>query len=209
MPADATLTRGRAKREQIRVAAQRLFLANGVAATSMDAIAAEAGVSKQTVYAHFHSKEALLNEVLEDLVTRRAAVWREALRRDPAPRTHAELVYQLETLVAQIADTLMHPDYLDTARVIISECARNPDLGDLFRRAVAEPVLRVVAEVVAGGMAAGLLRKGDPHDAARLLVGGLLTFVLLDGLLKPSAPQNPDATDLARIVGLFVNQLVA
>ena len=44
------MPRARAKKEQIRAGAQRLFLDKGFAATSTDAIAAEAGVSKQTLY---------------------------------------------------------------------------------------------------------------------------------------------------------------
>ena len=51
--------RARAKRDQIRAHAQRLFLARGFTGTSTDAIAAEAGVSKQTLYAYYSSKEEL------------------------------------------------------------------------------------------------------------------------------------------------------
>ncbi|MEM8983488.1 MAG: TetR/AcrR family transcriptional regulator [Pseudomonadota bacterium] len=47
------------KREAIRQAGSELFLAVGWANASMDAIAQKAGVSKQTVYSHFRSKEDL------------------------------------------------------------------------------------------------------------------------------------------------------
>ena len=50
-----------AKREAILEAAKRLFLSNGYASTSMDAVAAEAGVSKLTVYSHFNDKETLFS----------------------------------------------------------------------------------------------------------------------------------------------------
>ncbi len=43
----------------IRNAAIDLFMAEGMERTSMDAIAAAAGVSKQTVYSHFKSKDEL------------------------------------------------------------------------------------------------------------------------------------------------------
>ena len=48
-----------AKRQAILEAAKVLFLSNGYASTSMDAVAAEAGVSKLTVYSHFNDKETL------------------------------------------------------------------------------------------------------------------------------------------------------
>lgn len=47
------------KADAIRHAAAELFMADGMERTSMDAIAEAAGVSKQTVYSHFNSKDDL------------------------------------------------------------------------------------------------------------------------------------------------------
>lgn len=52
------------KRAAILEAAKRLFPAQGFDGTSMDAIAAEAGVSKLTVYSHFGGKESLFIETI-------------------------------------------------------------------------------------------------------------------------------------------------
>ncbi len=59
--------RARAKRERIHQAAQRLFMQLGFEATSMDAIAEAAAVSKPTLYRYYQSKEALFIAVLEHL----------------------------------------------------------------------------------------------------------------------------------------------
>ncbi len=63
MQENVTKRPGRPKSEEkalaIRNAAIDLFMAEGMDRTSMDAIAAAAGVSKQTVYSHFNSKEDL------------------------------------------------------------------------------------------------------------------------------------------------------
>src|SRR5690242_20479659 len=48
----------------IREAAAALFLENGYQGTSMDDIAAAAQVSKQTIYTHFLSKEALFADLV-------------------------------------------------------------------------------------------------------------------------------------------------
>ncbi|MCG8349241.1 MAG: TetR/AcrR family transcriptional regulator, partial [Chloroflexales bacterium] len=56
------------KREQIRNGARRLFLEQGFAGSSTDAIAAAAEVSKQTLYSYYPSKEELLADVLKQLV---------------------------------------------------------------------------------------------------------------------------------------------
>lgn len=50
-------------RTRIRDAARRLFVRDGYAATTLKAIAAEAGVAVQTVYAVFGSKSAILTEL--------------------------------------------------------------------------------------------------------------------------------------------------
>jgi AcrR family transcriptional regulator len=56
-------------RDQVVAAARRLFLANGYGATSVTALAAEAGVAVQTVYNSVGSNGALLSAVLDSLVS--------------------------------------------------------------------------------------------------------------------------------------------
>ena len=55
------------KKELIVAAARKLFASEGFGAISMDAIAAEAGVSKRTVYNHFDNKETLFGEIMIDI----------------------------------------------------------------------------------------------------------------------------------------------
>src|SRR5580704_9434914 len=52
------------KRRVILEAATARFLRSGYAGTSMDEIAADAAVSKQTVYKHFDDKERLFREIV-------------------------------------------------------------------------------------------------------------------------------------------------
>lgn len=54
------------KRQQILICASDLLLTLGYNKTSMDAVAKESGVSKQTVYSHFNNKDALFNAVIEN-----------------------------------------------------------------------------------------------------------------------------------------------
>ena len=51
------------KSNRILDAAERLFLANGIRATTMEAIAREAGVAKPTLYGRFSDKETVFQEV--------------------------------------------------------------------------------------------------------------------------------------------------
>src|SRR5690242_6187770 len=89
---DATVEtpRGQAKREQIRTAAQRLFLATGYERTTMDAIAADAHVSKQTLYRYYPAKEALFVDILRALTVGRFLREVPSLDTDTAPVDRAQ-----------------------------------------------------------------------------------------------------------------------
>src|SRR5215469_5721913 len=66
------------KRQAIIDAAQRVFLDQGFAGSSVDAIAAAAGVSKQTIYNHFGDKEALFRAVVRAVQSNVAGEFHEA-----------------------------------------------------------------------------------------------------------------------------------
>jgi AcrR family transcriptional regulator len=77
MPRSAATTR-----RHIIDAAYELFYRKGFARVSVDAIAAEAGITKRTLYAHFDSKDQLLGAVLEHqngLALERIRGWSERL----------------------------------------------------------------------------------------------------------------------------------
>src|SRR3954470_1609134 len=60
----------RRKYDAILKSACRLFLKHGYTRTSMDAIALDAKVSKQTVYSYFTNKDVLFCQIIEDLCAR-------------------------------------------------------------------------------------------------------------------------------------------
>ncbi|PWL16980.1 TetR family transcriptional regulator [Falsochrobactrum shanghaiense] len=58
------------KRDFILCAAARIFYRDGFQGASIDLIASEAGVSRQTIYNHYRDKETLLASVIEDALDR-------------------------------------------------------------------------------------------------------------------------------------------
>jgi AcrR family transcriptional regulator len=58
------------RREQILAAATSAFARSGFAATSLDDVAAEAGVTRMVVYTHFESKTALYQAALDRMRSR-------------------------------------------------------------------------------------------------------------------------------------------
>src|SRR5260370_23618141 len=102
------------KRAAIIAAAIEEFRAAGFEATSMDRIAARAGVSKRTVYNHFPGKEALFAAILQQLWNASHAA--EA----PAYRADQPLRAQLLQFLSRKLSLLNDEAFLSLARVAIA-----------------------------------------------------------------------------------------
>jgi TetR/AcrR family transcriptional regulator of autoinduction and epiphytic fitness len=111
------------KRAAILDAAVAEFRADGYEATSMDRIAARAGVSKRTVYNHFPSKETLFTSILEAWMARGDREMEQPYRADLPLRA------QLEDLVRRKLRLLHDPDFADLARVAIAAGVHSPELA--------------------------------------------------------------------------------
>lgn len=71
-----------ARRRAILDAAHRLVLREGPRATTMAAIAREAGVAKPTLYAYFREKQAVLSALAEAIAAEAASAFEAALAAD-------------------------------------------------------------------------------------------------------------------------------
>lgn len=194
------------KEAAILASARQLFCERGVAATSIEAIAAAAQVSKQTVYTYFATKDGLLEQVLREFVETGTKEWR-AQRHDELPITDAEqLQAELRDLLGAVVHTLMNPDYLAIVRVIIAEAARRPEAGALFRQSIADAML-AAARGVLDRMSTELRADVKAEVGARLVVGSVLPYVLLDGLLRSDRPHRPTVRQLDEVAGLLTAAL--
>jgi TetR/AcrR family transcriptional repressor of mexJK operon len=135
-----------AKRAAILDGARAVFLREGFAQGSMDAVAAEAGVGKQTIYRHFRSKEALV----EALVVAMCAP--EVLK---PPHSSLPARKRLRELLLTMAAGVAGPDSVRLYRAIVAEADRMPGLGRLFWEAGPRQVRAVIAQLWA-----------EDHDAA-------------------------------------------
>jgi AcrR family transcriptional regulator len=90
--AASTGRRGRA-RQQLLEAAARLFYADGLAATGIDTITAEAGVAKMSLYNNFDSKADLVRAYLEARHEEWLALYRRRLERAAEPRDRVLAVF--------------------------------------------------------------------------------------------------------------------
>ena len=161
-PSDTPVRLTDRKRAAIIDAAVAEFRAAGYEATSMDRIAATAGVSKRTVYNHFPSKEALFGHIVEDLMARG-----EDERATPY-RADAPLRGQLLELVAHKLRLLHDPDFADLARVAIAAGLHSPALARELMERLGRREHAVTAWVRAAA-ADGRLKAPDPAFAAMQL----------------------------------------
>jgi len=206
---EANLTpRALAKQDQIREGAGRVFLERGFSGASTDAIAMEAGVSKQTLYVYYPSKEELLFDVLRGMVEEGA---RGRLPEDlegASPRGREELRRVLVTVARGLVSALMDANYVALVRVVIAETPRLPHLGRLFRSAVPERLLGGVGALLERAHAEGAIGEVDPDLVARAFVGPLLTYVLMDGLFVGDGPPRPPAPErIDEAVDLFMRMI--
>ena len=196
------------KREQILAAAKRLFLQHGFTATSTDAIKAEAGISKETLYRYYPSKEALFADVLRQLTLEHLPqplqVERTLLDLQGREAVRAVLLMLAQELVS----IMMQPEYLALLRVVVAESARFPHLGTMFREAVPEQSLAYLGTLLARMREQGLVAEAHDDAAARMFLGAILTYALLDGLLAADGvPHPPDSHQLAALVEVFLGAI--
>lgn len=93
-------------RERILTAASRLFQNNGINATGVDTIVAEAGIAKMTLYKYFPAKEDLILEVIRQR-SREFGAWL-GNRLDTGARTPAK---KLQLLFDAVEEWMATPQF--------------------------------------------------------------------------------------------------
>lgn len=172
------------KRDVVLQAAKEQFLTHGFAETSIDEVVAAAGVSKPTVYAHFPTKEALLE----------AVVRAEAARADrPEP---FEITGDPETDLRRVAGMLLQlatsAESLAWDRMMAGEARRQPMLGKLFHDHGPALVIAKLAGLFRELNQAGGIIIPDPEQAADFFFGLVAGAPLLKAQLTGKTPSKSE-----------------
>lgn len=192
-----------AKREQIAVAARKLFIEQGYAGTSMDAVSAEASVSKQTLYTYFPAKVDLLKAILERELAR--VVHEGPL---PEPQSLPELRGLLVMFATRLTQTLLHPDSVALIRLVLGEAFRIRELRGTVRQALPMRALQGIAAILGRADELGLIDAPDTDLTARMLLGPIMSYVALDGFLTTEPVVQPSTEKLERMVDMFLTMVV-
>jgi TetR/AcrR family transcriptional repressor of mexJK operon len=200
-------SRAQQTRERIRAAAHQLFLQQGYQATSVDAIREAAGVSsKETLYRHYASKEALFVDVMGHLTMEQPS-FSATIAALPELRDLPALRQALTTLAREILSLMTRPEYLSLMRILIAETARFPQLGPLFFATIPQRGLGIIIGLLRAAREHGVIGDVDFEVTARTLLGGLLTYAA-QGLLAVGAESQPPPLDRAdAVVGVILRGL--
>jgi AcrR family transcriptional regulator len=176
-------------REKVLCAAERLFRSRGVENVSMDAIAAEAGVGKGTLFRRFGDRAGLALALLEE----HTAATQEGMIRGPAPLgPGAPPKERLAAMVrAQLALLEEHHELMAEA-----------DMGRQGARFGKGPYifLRVHATM--------LIREADPDADAELIADILLAPLAADAFLYWRARREFDVERIAAAFDMLVERLL-
>jgi TetR/AcrR family transcriptional repressor of mexJK operon len=159
--------RSPAKRRTILAAATELFLNEGYARVSVDAIAARAGVGKQTVYSHFGNKERLFLAVVDQARSTAGA----------GPDGASQLISDtgdpradLTAVGDRLLRAVLEPSVAALHRLTVAELTHHPELQRSWRETASDEVLDALTGYLAEAGRGGRLDVPDPARAARQFV---------------------------------------
>jgi len=185
--------RSERSRRAILTAAMELVREVGYRKLTIEAIAARAGVGKQTIYRWWPSKAAV---VLDGVLA--------AVNEDPhdlsLPDT-GDVAADLRGVVRAIVAELDDPELSGTTRALTVEMQDDPEFAEMVRERLLGPQLRAIADRLRAAQEAGQLRADvDPAVAVELVIGPLYHRWLLR-----TAPLTPDYADT--VTGLALRAL--
>ncbi|MCO8144233.1 TetR/AcrR family transcriptional regulator [Rhodovulum tesquicola] len=185
-------------------AAERVLLSRGLQGTSMDAVAAEAGMSKRTLYELFDGRAGLVEALVRRL--------REGIVRPLGDVQQAlPLAQRLRLLLTPERLPGTGSAALEVMRAAIAEAPHQPDLAARMLEEGPLAVRRLIREELERGMSRGEIALDDPGAAAALLHRMALPCPL-ERLLRTDGVDEPLEAARARVdraVAVFLAGMAA
>jgi TetR/AcrR family transcriptional repressor of mexJK operon len=204
-------TTGRGKRDAVLDAAVELLLLHGYDGTSMDAVAARAGVSKTTVYAHFADKLELFQAVMRHGGEALGTQLHELREREDAVGGTAE-----DRLVAVLVATsraAAGAEAIAYFRVMIAELHRRREIQAAFASSQADvpdvpDLVTIVGELLVAYAAENGFALDRPEVHATMMLKMTASGIQLDRLVSDFtlAPEQLEA-HVAYIARVFLRGL--
>jgi TetR/AcrR family transcriptional repressor of mexJK operon len=151
------------KHRAILDAALKVFLRSGYLGANMDEIAALSKVSKQTIYKHFSSKEALFVEIVTSMTDLASDT---VHTEQPEPAADNNIAGFLQTYAHRQLTVVLTPRLMQLRRLVIGEVARFPELAQVLYERGPQRAIAALAQTLERLAARGLLVMEDPMIAA-------------------------------------------
>lgn len=162
-----------ARPSELTAAALDLFVERGFAATRLDDVAAQAGVSKGTLYLYFDSKEALFKAVIEEGIVPMLAAAEKSMAAHAG--ASAELLRDLLYLWwQQIGSTRL----AGVPKLIISESRNFPDVAQYYYDNVLQRGRALLRAVLQRGMERCEFRPLDIESCIDVMFAPLLMLAV-------------------------------
>ena len=174
-------------------AAHSHFNAHGLERASVDAIAADAGVSKMTIYSHFASKVGLFEAVIRDRTDRVMGGLAGVEALDPTQPQKALLA-----VGEQFLTLAREEEALGQFRSLYGAAGVQPEACRAFYRQGADRLIGDLAAYLRRSDAAGALRVRHPRQAADLFLAMFLGDGHIRGLLMLDMPDARENKALLR-----------
>lgn len=182
---DPRITRSRTA---VVATAEQHFVRHGYEATNLDVVAADAGVSKRTIYNVFGDKERLFREVLADLFDTVERFTTESVR---ALGDTDDVAAELTAVAVRQARTVLTERVVRLRRLLIGEAHRFPELAGEYYDRVPGQVVSTLADAMRRYADRGVLTVDDPVRAAEhfafLVLGAPLDRALFTGKVPSRA----------------------
>jgi TetR/AcrR family transcriptional regulator, mexJK operon transcriptional repressor len=149
--------------------AEKLFLSHGFGATSIEAVAKQAGISKRTFYHRFPGKERLFEAVVRRLIER----WLPPF--DTEMLSAPDLADALRHTADYILRIALTPEALALHRLVIHEAQRFPSLARIMHELGAASGIERIASHLEPHIKSGELRTVDPRFAAEQFILAVVT----------------------------------
>jgi TetR/AcrR family transcriptional repressor of mexJK operon len=151
------------KHRAILDAALKVFLRSGYLGANMEEIAALSAVSKQTIYKHFSSKEALFVEIVTSMTDAASATVHHEVAEISEDRDIAEF---LQMYAYRQLTVVLTPSLMQLRRLVIGEVARFPELAKILYERGPQRAAAALAQTFKRLAGRGLLVIDDPLIAA-------------------------------------------
>jgi len=188
-----------ARPEEITAAALMLFVERGYANTRLEDVAAQAGVSKGTLYLYFANKQELFKAVVREGLVSPISEVRGMIDQYDG-RAFDLLGMVLRGWWQRIGSTPIS----GIPKLILAEARNFPEIAEFYLAEVVHPGLEAIARIIERGIAAGEFRPVEASHIAQLVLAPTLLVACWSNSL---APFDPDGMDPVRVIDEHLEML--